>query len=1207
MSKSSFESKSGDCPDADLLSEYVSGGLSDLNAQSQLAIHLDTCAECMRTLASLDKQFDSFAAALKKNAVATPGSVAESVDNSRVNDKFSAEFPDIEDYRIVSKIGQGGMGVVYEAEQISLGRRVALKTMRMGVKDYDLGTRRFQLEARTAAQLHHSNIVPVYEVGVENDTFYYAMQFIEGRGLDSIIEEARRLFSASPSENVHSMDQQLALTMLNDTKNNDATITYQSAAHSNSGDNLEAKLPNQETVQRRIPRKQAQSVLGADLDWSQYCNSAARIGQQVASALGFAHSRGVIHRDIKPANLLMDLDGQVWVADFGLVKTETTDFTQTGDVVGTLRYMSPERFDGICDERSDVYSLGLTLYEILALKPAYEASGNLSLLEKIRTGQPKPLREINPNIPFDLQTIVGKAIEKDASRRYSTATEMADDLSRFLDGRPILARQVSSFERLVIWSRRNPLVASLVSLLAIVLLGSAIGSMYAAITFRDMAKKEKQLKQDAILVAEERSSELYFARTREAFEVHRTSGSVAQLRKLLNEMVPQGDETDHRNWEWYWLSSITEQAHTVIDHDDIQMSQSMHLSPDKKHICWARGNALMVATWPDLSFVSTLFSSAHIIPNARFSPDGDWIAVASLENKLRIWDWRKAKLVKEIEFDDNQRTWALCWKPNGQQLVVQTGNLGMHDPVGELYVFSTDDWNQIARIKNNNRDFITNIEFNADGSLLAVGGTVGGDFNVRLFDTNTWRLNNEKTLHNYPVKCVAWHPDQKQIACAGADQTVKVWNTETDSVRLVDEGIYPTFVQWNRDGNQLMFSGDNNTISAFVETEGTKQQFVGHENCVNCFAWDEDRGLMASSDKCSQVRVWDINAVPERQLRVPDKFKLTCPFEVSWSKNDQTIAVSHSGANKLWDARTGKAYPPGTQPPKLKGDADLRKDDYSVRGTFLTWLSNGSFVVVRLYAGLRIWNADATELIREVRFEKQKASPRILCALPDDKLLMLFDPFDNTFELKTLDIRTGELDDLLSKKRVNCHAFACDPNGRFVCFTRHSELYIFDILEKRIVKTIDFGKGEFAPLMKIRENQWSKDGRHIAVGLESGNVQILNTSSWQIIQELKGHTAAPLSIDWHNSGTRLATGSRDRTLRIWDIRSGNSVLTIPQDADVRSVKFAHQKESLAVVTDNGTVKIYDASIGYQRANTEPSVEAIETDQGNFSIRRYQFD
>ena len=1206
MSKSSFESKSGNCPDADLLSEYVSGGLSDLNAQSQLAIHLDTCAKCMRTLASLDKQFDSFAAALKKNAVATPASVAESVGNSHVHDKFSAEFPDIEDYRIVSKIGQGGMGVVYQAEQISLGRRVALKTMRMGVKDYDLGTRRFQLEARTAAQLHHSNIVPVYEVGVENDTFYYAMQFIEGRGLDSIIEEARKLFSASPSENVDSLDQQLALTMLNDTKKNDATIANQSVAHSNSGDNLEVKLPNQASVQRRIPRKRAQSVLAADLSWSQYCNSAARIGQQVASALGFAHSRGVIHRDIKPANLLMDLDSQVWVADFGLVKTETTDFTQTGDVVGTLRYMSPERFDGICDERSDVYSLGLTLYEILALKPAYEASGNLSLLEKIRTGQPKPLREINPNIPFDLQTIVGKAIEKDASRRYLTATEMADDLARFLDGRPILARRVSSVERLFIWSRRNPLVASLVSLLGIVLLGSAIGSTYAAFTFRDMANRENQLKQDAILVAEERARELYFSRTREAFELYRTSGSVAQLRKLLKEMVPEGDETDHRNWEWYWLNSITEHAHTIINHDDLSRIRSMDLSPDKKHICWARGNALMVATWPELSFVSTLFSSAHVIPNARFSPDGNWIAVASLENKLRIWDWRKAKLVKEFEFDDNQRTWALCWKPNGQQLVVQTGNLGTRDPVGELYVFSTDNWNQIARIKNNCRDFITNIEFNADGSLLAVGGTVGGDFNVRLFDTNTWRLNNEKTLHNYPVKCVAWHPDQKQIACGGADQTVKVWNTETDSVRLVYEGIYPTSVQWNRDGNQLMFSGDDDKISAFIKTDGTKQQFVGHENCVNCFAVDQTRGLLASSDEGAQMRIWNINDAPMRHLKVPDKYKLSDHFTISWSKDDQTLAVSHSGANKLWDVRTGKAYPPGPQPPQLGHDVDLREDDYSVRGTFLTWLSNGSFVVVRYYAGLQIWNADATELIREVHFEKQKGPPTILCALPDDKLLMLFDPDDNTFELKTLDIQTGKLNDLLSKKR-DIHVIACGPDGQLVCFTRNSELYIFDILKKQIVKTIDFEKGAFDSLVNITANQWSKDGRYLAVGLASGNVRILDTSSWQIIQELEGHTAAPLSIDWHNSGTRLATGSRDRTLRIWDIESGNSVLTIPQDADVRFIKFAHQKDSLAVVTDNGSVSVYDASIGYQRANTEPSVEAIETDQGNFSIRRYQFD
>src|SRR5205823_845309 len=188
-----------------------------------------------------------------------------------------------------------------------------------------------------------------------------------------------------------------------------------------------------------------------------YARSVARVGVQVAEALAYSHQQGILHRDIKPANLLLDAQGTVWVSDFGLVKEQgTEELTTQGDFVGTLRYMAPERFQGRSDPRSDVYGLGLTLYEMLTLRPAFAASDRARLVERVQQEEPPRPRKLDPNIPHDLETIVLKAIAKEPARRYPTAATMAEDLRRFLADRPVEARRVATWERVWRWVRRNP-------------------------------------------------------------------------------------------------------------------------------------------------------------------------------------------------------------------------------------------------------------------------------------------------------------------------------------------------------------------------------------------------------------------------------------------------------------------------------------------------------------------------------------------------------------------------------------------------------------------------------------------------------------------------------------------------------------------------------------------------------------------------------
>ncbi len=206
-----------------------------------------------------------------------------------------------------------------------------------------------------------------------------------------------------------------------------------------------------------------------------YYESVARVGRDVAEALAYAHSRGVLHRDIKPSNLLLDADGKVWVTDFGLATAEDTDaLTETGSLVGTLRYMAPERFEGQSGPGGDVYALGATLYELLTLRPIFDEPNRARLMKMVAHESPVPPRKIDRGIPLDLETIVLKATAKELSHRYNSAEPMAEDLRRYLEGRPILARRIGPVERVWRWSRRNPIpAASLAALFLILSFASA--------------------------------------------------------------------------------------------------------------------------------------------------------------------------------------------------------------------------------------------------------------------------------------------------------------------------------------------------------------------------------------------------------------------------------------------------------------------------------------------------------------------------------------------------------------------------------------------------------------------------------------------------------------------------------------------------------------------------------------------------------------
>jgi len=412
------------------------------------------------------------------------------------------------DFRILREIGRGGMGVVYEAEQESLGRHVALKVL-PGVSSPNR-LRRFLREAQAAARLHHTNIVPVFGVGEQDGLRYYVMQLIGGRGLDQVLDALSRGEPAAP--------------------------------------------------------------LPPPVD-PRYWRMVAQIGVQVADALEYAHEQGTLHRDIKPANLLLDERGTAWVADFGLAKlAELDDLTHSGDTVGTLRYMAPERFTGKADQRSDVYSLGLVLYELLALRPAFDEKDRGRLIRQVTQAEPVRPRRLNPAVPRDLETIVMKAVASAPRQRYLSAGGLAADLRCFLEDRPVRARRATPLDRAWRWCRRNRALAALggaaLTLLVAVAVVASLGYFHTHQAL-ERVSIERELADTARRQAEEERTQTRAQRERAEVNLRLATRAFEDIfSRIASDPLVQSPAQNDDEDEWpepLWETVVTDRDAILLE------------------------------------------------------------------------------------------------------------------------------------------------------------------------------------------------------------------------------------------------------------------------------------------------------------------------------------------------------------------------------------------------------------------------------------------------------------------------------------------------------------------------------------------------------------------------------------------------------------------------------------------------------------------
>ena len=1068
----------------------------------------------------------------------------------------SLEVPDPEmrelgDYRILREIGRGGMGVVYEAVQQSLGRRVALKVLPREFTSTEHRLRRFEREARAAARMHHTNIVPVFEVGHEQETAYYAMQLIRGQGLDLVIGDLQRLRTETVRESqldrLAEVDDEasLAASMISgrfhqeqfaDAQSNeqdvsvDATKTYVDALEPSSS----AVLPGQSDISTAESNRRA------------YFRSVAQIGIQTAGALAYAHARGIIHRDIKPSNLLLDAAGVTWVTDFGLAKTNDDAMTNTGDIVGTVRYMSPERFRGECDQRADIYSLGLTLYELLVLRPAFKSSDRLKVIEMVNKTEPVAPRRLDARIPRDFETIVLKSIDKDPRRRYQTADELSDDLERFLRDEPIRARPISSLERLMRWSRRNSTLAASLATVAALLLLLSLGSAIAATSLyqqreqlRNLAAEKEiearravEARKDAEKAAQRNLGLAYASNLQSADTTWNSpDGRIDQVEQFLTPWIPTGpDQPDLREFSWrYQWSQLNQSAlATVTDCSAASLSEEADLLAADKEGIWLTNLNRQKLFWRgDAS-------------DAIFSGDGRWVAIPRESDlHVAILDMEVGKVVRHLPGTrasfSNNGTFIATWGDEDPIRVsnTETGSAvakfaraGLPEvispayfhlsPNGTSFLFRNRVTNKVSLFDDGQDPRIVFDRYgrsccwSADGRMFALA-EIGGEVHI-VSVAESAKIETFKTISDVPT-CMRFSSDSTKLFIGGVDGRVDIRDTSS------------------------LVSDDLSGNSVPLQTSMVK----AHAQPIRSLWPSKDGKSLVTLDDAGTARLWDLERTTDSRVLTANSNNRVA----SGSIDTEILEAGRSLAPRA--GYRGLIYSPkgsqiignrreNTRPDRWQLSESVEEEwlpPSETMGSCVALSADGQYFAMDASADVQIWDLAARKLVTTWPLGLELAS-------------MAFSPSG-----KYLAVGTG----------------SPEHGGR-----EHSSVFIWDVVEQRQI-TIPFQQFQF-PVGGVA---FTSNGGLLVATSRNGKTRTWNTATWTLKQN---HTTiSNRSLAASPDQRTLATGHHDGTITIWDAEKGTKTDVLAGEAtSVNALAFSLDGRTLAAGMDHKIV-LWDITTG----------------------------
>ncbi len=1044
----------------------------------------------------------------------------ESGAKATVDDPGDIESPGtrIGRYKLLELVGEGGMGLVYLAEQKRpVRRRVALKIIKPGM-DTKQVIARFEAERQALAVMEHPNIAHVFDAGTTKDGRpYFVMEYVKGLSITKYCDEQKL--------------------------------------------NIEKRL---------------------------------ELFKQACEGVQHAHQKGIIHRDLKPSNILVSIHGDKAVPkiiDFGIAKaitqplTEKTFFTREGQLLGTPEYMSPEQVDLATqdiDTRSDIYSLGVLLYVLLsgALpfdQKSLEKAGFAEIQRTIREEEPplpstrltslgdkaKAIAEnrrtqiitLTRRLHRELEWIPMKAMRKDRTRRYRSASELADDIQNYLNGAPLIAGPESAVYRARKFVRKHAGSVATAALVAVVIVLGLIVSTTMYLRAEQALNREAAARaraEHAEKTAKEKSEELrrtLYVNSIQLADAKYGEGNIRRVHELL-ESCPD----DLRGWEWDRLNHIADES-TMTLHGHSDMVSSVAMSPDGKQVVSASWDNT-IRVWDVLKGTELLTISreqGNAVHCVALSSDGKYIASGDGSGEILVSDAGSGKEVLTLK-GHVYGVSSIAFSPDGSRIVS-----GSWDNMAKI-------WDAVTGTKPTTLIFsytggISSVAFSPDGKRIALGAF--GDSKIKLLDAVT--TEELMTISGQSISCsfVSFSPDNKFIVSVGDNDIIKIWDSSTGAELMTLRGHEGRVnsVAFSLDGKRIASGSADNTIKVWdIATGENMLTFRGHERSVNSVAFNPDGKQIVSGSGDNTIKVWDVSADHESTRFVGHKEKI---HSVAFSPDGRCIvSASQDGIVKVWEVESG------TETMSI-----LASGGY----LFSTALSpDGKYIASPSYWDntVKLW--DAVTGVETLRLRGHEALITSVAFSPDNKQVAS-GGLDKT--IKIWDVATAKEVITLHGHTKTVVSIAFSPDGKHIA-SAGSDLKLRAVLDREgEIKVWNAATG--ANLITLRHDNlysnvaFSPDGTKIVCGSSDGTIKVWDWATGDEVMTLRGHAEAVTSVTFSPDGKRIVSASRDRTAKIWDSTTGDELLTL-RDHGLNSVTFSPDGKSIAAGT-LGTVVLWGSA------------------------------